>query len=115
MITTERESTVYVRWPLSIEYGAEDGSDIQELHVAAKNDPDIRPNSEEWQEAKLIQPEDEGLGRGSLDLAILLGPATDAERPADLTHDGEGDYQLWIKLNTTDESIVERAGTWEVA
>lgn len=91
MIETERESTVWVRWPLAIQWG--DTSDLEDLQVAAIDQPDDRPNV--WIDATLID-EQHPLFRDQVEIAVLAGPA-DGDRPADLEHDGPGDYALWVR------------------
>lgn len=112
MITTERESTVWARLPLTVNYGTVE--DITTRHVACINgDPDTRPEPSDWEDLTLIEPGDVALGRGILELAVLVGPS-DGERAATLEHDGPGVYQIWTALATTDEYKVQRVGVWEV-
>jgi hypothetical protein len=111
MISTERETTAYIRFPIVIEYGADDGSDLTTLQVAATSDPEARPSA--WATATLIPAEGNSLSRGTLDIVVLAGPVN-GERNADLEHAGVGDYQLWTAIGTADEYIVERSAVWEV-
>lgn len=109
-VALERESTKAVRFPITFNYGGP--NDLTEHQVAMNPvDPDTRPES--WVTADLIEPDDPNLGRGQDELAVTVGPAN-GERPADLEHDGPGDYQLWVAVGTADQWIVERAGVLEV-
>lgn len=112
MIKTERESTVYTRFKMQINYGQL--SDVTVRKVAAMADQDARPTEQNFVNATVIQPDDQTLGRGELDLAVKVGPAENAQRPADVTHVGKGVYQLWGALGTDEEYILERVGLWEV-
>lgn len=112
MITTERESTVYARWPISLAHGSL--SDIETAEVAAMSDPDARPASTDLVAATVVAADDPDLGRGVNDVLVLVGPAG-GKRAADVTHGGGvADYQMWVAITTADEYILERAGTWEV-
>jgi len=105
-VSLERESTKAVRFPVSFNYGGPD--DLTDYLVAMNPaDPDTRPGS--WISADLIGPDDPNLGRGATELSVTVGPEN-GERPADLEHDGPGDYQLWVAIGTVDQWIVERAG-----
>lgn len=112
MITTERESTVYARWQLTLTHGSL--TDIETAEVAAMSDPDTRPGGSDLMSANLVAADDPDLGRGVNDVIVLVGPAN-GKREAQVTHDGVAqDYQLWVAVTTADEYILERAGTWEV-
>ena len=116
MITTERESTVYARIPLTVEWGSL--TDITETLVAAEDDPDTRPSG--WVAAILIENDTHPLWRGQEEVAVLIGPPEpDDERTAQLRHsvgsvDSPKTYQLWAAIGTEDEWIVDRVGVWEV-
>ena len=111
-VIVERESTKAVRFPIEFQYGGL--SDLTDSLVAMSSaDPEDRPSSEDWATADVIAADDPTLGRGQDELSILVGPDS-GERPADLKHDGPGDYQLWVALGTVDQWIVERAGVLEV-
>lgn len=108
MITTERESTVWVRWPLTISWG--DLADLDEIQVAAVADPDERPTA--WVDATIIDTT-HPLWRGSREIAVRVGP-TGGDRPADLVHDGPGVMQLWTRWQSADEAVTARSAMWEV-
>ena len=106
MITTERESTVYARWPLDLTEldGVESSETIDKIEVAATDEdtPDQRPG--QWTAVDDFT---------DAQIRVLIGP-DQGERPATLTHDGPGGYQLWLAITTPDEHIVERTTVWEV-
>ena len=110
MISTERESTVYARVPVSVEWG--DLGDITQQQVAVTEQPDARPAG--WVTVDLADNDQHALWRGQPELVFLVGPVG-GEREADVTHDGEGDYALWAAIGTVSEWITERVGVWEVA
>ena len=116
MITTERESTVYARIPLTVEWGT--FTDITDTLVAAEDDPDTRPSG--WVTALLVTSDDHPLWRGQEEVLVLIGPPVeDDERSAQLRHNVESGgspktYQLWAAIGTENEWIVDRVGVWEV-
>ena len=112
MISTERESTVYVRVPVSVEWG--DLGDIQTQQVAVTAEPDARPSS--WVTVDLAANDQHQLWRGQPELVFLGGPVeAESERTADVEHAGAGDYQMFAAVGTVNEWIVERVGVWTVA
>jgi len=109
-VMLERESTKAVRFPIQFNYGGPE--DLTDHQVALHpRDPEVRPSS--WVSAMLVSPDDPNLGRGKHELSVVIGP-DGGQRPADITHDGPGDYQLWVALGTVDQWIIERAGILEV-
>jgi len=111
MITTERESTIWVRWPIMLEWGST--GDITDVKVAAMDNPDDRPASSDLEDATIIDEEHE-LFRTEPEIGIIVGPAN-GERLADLEHDGTPqDKQLWVAIGTASEWVLERAGVWEI-
>ena len=113
MISTERETTTWARWPLTINHG--DAADLETVEVAAVSDPDLRPGDTDWV-AATVTTEQHDLWREDQgpEVVLLVGPAS-GERVADLQHDGEGSLQVWTRWQTADESVVERSATWEVS
>ena len=109
MISTERESTVYVRVPVFVEWG--ELSDVTDQQVAVTVQPDARPSG--WVTVDLVTSSENPLWRGKPELVFLGGPVG-GEKVADVVHDGDGDYQIWAAATTASEHLVARVGVWEV-
>ena len=110
MISTERESTIYARWPLTVHWG--DVDDLVRIQVAAVAGPTDRPSEQDWVDVEVVGEEDPRY-RDRLDVIVLVGPAG-GERPAELTHDGVGDYSLWTRWSSTSEHVESPSAVWEV-
>lgn len=100
-----RESTEYIWVELEIARG-----DVDDVYMAF-TDPEDRPDDTDWEDALYVEPDDPDLGDGDNHwAAILVGP-DDTEADLDLD---PGDYQCWIKIEASPETIVRKTGVGTV-
>ena len=99
-----RLTTEYVYWPFQGDNAIFTEADAQ---VSFRSSGDIKPGEEDWFEASIIEyPDDATL----LAVRALIGPKNGG---VDLTPDTAEsvNYYVWVKIITSNEEIVRRAGT----